>query len=319
MLNARCLIALLLALSLPAHAAGSPPPRIGFVAPQGRNLPLFDAFKQGLAEAGYTDGRDVVIEARFADGNYQRFPEIFAELQKARVDVVVVTGAVTARAARKAIADLPIVFAMVVDPVSDNVVASYEHPGGNCTGTTSFDPQQPTRQFALLRKMLPGMKRVAILGDQGVSSALIDASEAQARAAGLVPIPIRLAGPNPNLDETFATVENEKADALVVLEEPVLGVHAAQIADAATARRIPTLFPPSRAAAGGLVSFGTSQVQAIRRMAVHVSRILKGAKPADLAVEKVAPYELVVNLKTARQIGVRVPDEVLKQADRVVE
>ncbi len=294
-------------------------PRIGFVAPQGRSLPLFDAFKQGLADNGYSEGRNITIEARFAEGQYERFPTIFEELTRDKVDLLAVTGAVTARAAKKAVPDVPIVFAVVVDPVADKVIASYDHPGGNLTGVTSFDPQQARKQFELLREVIPTIKRVAVLGDQGVSEALINAADEQARALGLQPQRIRVVGPNPDLEAAFAQMKQQHADALLVLEEPVLGVHANEIAERATKDRLPTVFAPSRVGAGGLLSFGVSQTEAIRHMASYIDKILKGAKPGDLPVEKIDRYELIVNLKTAHAIGVTVPAELLKRADRVIE
>jgi len=313
-------IAILLAMLAPCDAQQSTAnPRIGFVAPQGRSLPLFDAFKQGLADAGYSDGRDITIEPRFAEGQYERLPAIFDELLRDKVDVLAVTGAVTARAAKKAVTDKPIVFAVVVDPVADKVIASYEHPGGNLTGVTSFDPQQARKQFELLRQVIPSVQRVVILGDQGVSEALITAADEQARAFGLQPQRIRVTGPNPDLDAVFAQMAQQHADALLVLEEPVLGVHANEIADRANKARLPTVFAPSRVGAGGLLSFGVSQTEAIRHMAPYIDKILKGAKPGDLPVEKIDRYELIVNLKTARAIGVTVPADVLKNADRVIE
>lgn len=292
-------------------------PRVGFVAPQGRSLPLFDAFRQGLAEAGYVEGRDVVIEPRFAEGQYERFPQLFAELSN--VDVLVVTGAVTARAAKKAASEIPIVFSVVVDPVADGVVASFERPGGNLTGVTSFDPQQARKQFELLREVIPGARRVAILGDQGVSDALMSASEQQARALGLQSQRLRVAAPHPDLEGAFEAMKREHADALLVLEEPVPGVYANAIAELAAKHRLPTLFAPSRVAAGGLIFYGTSQTDAIRHMAAYVAKILKGAKPGELPVETVTRYELVVNLKTAREIGVTIPPDVLARANRVIQ
>jgi len=294
-------------------------PRVGFLAPQGRSLPLFDAFRQGLADLGYIDGENIAIEPRFAEGQYERFPELLAELVGLKVDVLAVTGAVTARAAKKSVTDVPIVFSVVVDPVADNVVPSLDRPGGNLTGVTSFDPQQATKQLALLKEVIPGLKRVAILGDQGVSEALMKASEEQARALDLQPQRLRLAGPNPDLEAAFATIKQEHADALLVLEEPVLGVHANTIAELAAKDRLATMFPPSRVAAGGLLSYGTSQVEAIGHMASYVDKILKGAKPGELTVDTVKRYELIVNLKTAREIGITIPQEVLKRADRLIQ
>lgn len=294
-------------------------PRVGFLAPQGRSLPLFDAFRQGLADLGYVDGKNIKIEPRFAEGHYERFPEIFAELVGLKVDIIAVTGAVTTRAAKKAVTGIPIVFSVVVDPVADNVVASLERPGGNLTGVTSFDPQQAKKQLELFKEVIPGLKRVAIMGDQGVSEALIKASEAQAGELGLQTLRLRVAGPNPDLDGAFAAIKQAHADGLLVLEEPVLGVYANKIAEMAAADRLPTMFAPSRVGAGGLISYGTSQVEAIRRMAAYVDKVLKGAKPETLPVETITKYELDVNLKTAQQIGVTISPEVLKRADRVIQ
>lgn len=292
--------------------------RVGFLAPQGRSLPLFDAFRQGLAELGYVEGKNIIIESRFADGQYERFPALIDELVGLKVDVLVVTGAVTARAAKKTVTDIPIIFAMVVDPVADNVVPSLEHPSGNLTGVTSFDPQQPTKQFDLLREVVPGLKRVAIMGDQGVSESLIKASEEQAHSLGLQCQLLRLTATT-DLEGTFAAIKRDHADALLVLEEPVLGVRAPKIAELAAKEHLPTLFPPSRVAAGGLLNYGTSQVEAIRRMAEYVDKVLKGAKPSDLPVEAITRYELIVNQRTAREIGATIPPEVLKRADRVIQ
>src|SRR5438309_410266 len=214
-------------------------PRVGFLAPQGRSLPLFEAFQQGLADLGYVEGRNVVIEPRFAEGQYERFPDLLAELVRLKVDIIAVTGAVTARAAKKAVTDIPIVFAVVVDPVADNVVPKLERPGGNLIGVTSFDPQQAKKQLQLLKEAIPGLKRVAILGDQGVSEALMKASEGQAKEVGLQTQRFRVAAPNPDLEGAFAALKQEHADALLILEEPVVGVYAKRIAELAARDRLP--------------------------------------------------------------------------------
>jgi putative ABC transport system substrate-binding protein len=319
----RILIITLLTLGLLFQAANAQQtkkiPRVGFLAPQGRSLPLFDAFKQGLADRGYIDGQNIIIEPRFAEGHYERFPDLLAELVAAKVDVVAVTGAVTARAAEKAITAIPIVFSIVVDPVADKVVTNLDRPGGNVTGVTCFDPQQATKQLELLRQVIPRLKRVAVLGDQGVSAALITAAEEQARALGLQPQSLRVAGPNPDLEGAFASMKQQHAEAVLVLEEPVLGVYANKIAELAARDRLPSLFAPSRVGAGGLISYGTSQTEAIRHMTGYIDKVLKGANPGTLPVEKVTRYELTVNLKASRDIAVTVPSDVLKRADRVVQ
>jgi len=290
-------------------------PRVGFLNPLDRSAPHFEAFRQGLADLGYVEGCNIAIEPRFAEGQYERFPDLLAELVRLKVDII----AVTARAAKKAVKDIPIVFAVVVDPVADNVVPNLERPGGNLSGTTSFDPQQAKKQLELLKEAIPGLRRVALLGDQGVSEALIKASEAQAQAMGLQTLRLRVAAPNPDLEGAFAAFRQEHADALLILEEPVVGVHAKRIAELAARDRLPTIFAPSRVGAGGLLAYGTSQVESIHRMAVYVDKVLKGANPGELSVESVTPYELIVDLKTARDIGVTTPPEVLKRADRVIQ
>jgi putative tryptophan/tyrosine transport system substrate-binding protein len=294
-------------------------PRVGFLNPLDRSAPHFEAFRQGLADLGYVEGRNIAIEPRFAEGQYERFPALLAELVRLKVDIIAVTGAVTARAAKKAVTDIPIVFAVVVDPVADNVVPNLERPGGYLTGTTSFDPQQAKKQLELLKEAIPGLRRVTLLGDQGVSEALIKASEAQAQAMGLQTLRLRVAAPNPDLEGAFVAIREEHADALLVLEEPVVGVHAKRIAELAARDRLPSMFAPSRVGAGGLIAYGTSQLESIRRMAAYVDKVLKGAKPGELPVERVAPYELIVNLTTAREIGVTIPPEVLKRANQVIQ
>ncbi len=294
-------------------------PRVGFLTPLDRSAPHFEAFRQGLAGLGYVEGNNIIVDPRFAEGQYERLPDLVAELVRLKVDVIAVTGAVTARAAKKAVTDIPIVFAVVVDPVADDVVASLERPGGNVTGLTSFDPQQARKQLELLKETIPSLKLVALLGDQGVSEALMKASEEQARALGLQSQRLRVAGPNPDLEGAFAAIKQERADAVLILEEPILGVHSKRIAELAAKDRLPTMFAPSRAGAGGLIAYGTSQVEGIRRMAAYVDKVLKGVRPGELPVETVARYELIVNLKTAREIGITIPPEVLKRADRVIQ
>ena len=294
-------------------------PRVGFLNPLDRTAPHFEAFRQGLADLGYVDGRNLAIVARFAEGQYDRFPTLLAELVAAKVDVIAVTGAVTARAAKKAVTDIPIVFAVVVDPVADGVVPDLERPGGSITGTTSFDPLQAKKQVELMKEVIPGLRRVALLGDQGVSEALMNASEAHARALGLQALRLRVKAPSPDLEGAFTSMKRERSEALLVLEEPLVGVHAKRIAELAAKERLPSMFAPSRVGAGGLIAYGTSQVASIRRMASYVDKILKGAKPGELSVERVIPYELTVNLKVAREIGVTIPSGVLKRADRVIQ
>jgi putative ABC transport system substrate-binding protein len=294
-------------------------PRVGFIYPGSKSLTLlFDIFRQRLADLGYVEGQNIIIEPRFADGQYERIPELATELVGLKVDVIAVQGAVTVRAARKVVTTTPMVFAIVVDPVADDVVASLERPGGNITGITTFDPQQPRKQLELIKEAIPSVKRVALLGDQGISEALLKANEEQARALGLQSQRFRVAGPTPDLDGAFAAFRQEHADAVVVMEEPVPMNNRKRIAELAAKYRLPTMFPPTGADAGGLIAYGTSFPEGYRHMAAYVDKVLKGAKPGDLPVETVNRYELIVNLKTAQEIGVTIPAGVLKRADRVL-
>jgi len=293
--------------------------RVGFLTTLDRSSPTAEAFRQGLANLDYLENENIIIEPRFAEGQYERFPELTAELVRLKVDVIALLGAVTARAVKKTVTDIPIVFAIVVDPVADNVVTSMEHPGGNITGVTTFDPQQPRKQLELLKEAIPGVKRVALLGDQGISEALMKANEEQARIMGLQTQQLRIAGPTPDIEGAFAAIKRERADVLLVLEEPVVVLYAKRIAELAANYRLPTMFSPLRADAGGLLAYGTSVNEGMRRMAAYVDKVLKGAKPGDLAVERVTCYELIVNLRTAREIGVAIPPDVLKRADRVIQ
>jgi len=296
-------------------------PRVGYLSSVSRTAGTHttDAFRQGLADLGYVDGKNIVIEPRFAEGKFDRVPELTRELVDLKVDVIAVLGAVTVRAARKAAGDVPIVFAVVVDPVADDVVASLERPAGNITGITTFDPQQPRKQLELLKEVIPRLNRVAFLGDQGVSEALMKASEEQARALGIQSQRLRVSAPAPDLVEAFAEIRREHADAVVVLEEPVLAIHAKKIAELATESHLPAMFTPIRADAGGLIAYGTSLADGMRSIAQYVDKILKGAKPGDLPVETLRYYELTVNLKTAREIGVTIPPEVIKRANQVIQ
>ncbi len=294
-------------------------PRVGYLSPTDRMSPLFVTFRQGLADLGYVDGQNVVIIPRFAEGQYERFPELVADLVREKVDVLAVQGAVSVRAAMKAAPDIPIVFAVVVDPVKDDLVTNAERPGGNVTGITTFDPQQPRKQFELLRQVLPGLKRVALMGDAGVSDAPMHACDEQARAMGFETLRFLLTAPNPDLDGAFAAMRKEHAEALLVLEVPVTGVYLKEIAQRAAGNRIPSLASTSRPDSGQLLTYGTSFNDAFRRMAVYVDKVLKGAKAGEIPVETLIRYQLIVNLKTAQAIGVTIPPEVLKRADRMIQ
>lgn len=294
-------------------------PRVGYLYPGLRSSPMFDVFRKGLADLGYVEGKNIIIELRFVEGQYERVPELAAELVRLKVDVIAVQGAVTVRPLKKVVKDTPIVFAIVVDPVAEDVVANLERPGGNVTGVTTFDPQEPRKQLELLKEAIPGLKRVALLGEQAIREDAIRAREEQAHALGLQTQRFRVTAPTPDLEGAFAAFELGYADAVVVLLEPLVMNYRKQIAELAAKNRLPTMFPATGADAGGLIAYGTSFDEGYRRMTAYVDKVLKGAKPGELPVETVKKYELIVNLKTAKEIGVTVTPEVIKRADRVIE
>jgi len=321
--QATCAVILALGSVLGVALSGAQQPgkmtRVGFLGtgpaptPATSYAPL-QAFRQGLHELGYVEGRDVVIETRWAEGRLDQLPALAAELVGLRVDILVGVGAVVARAAKSATTTIPIVIAVVIDPV--NLVA--ERPGGNLTGLTTFDPQEARKKLALLQEVVPGLARVAILGDQAVRDTMGHAE--QARALGLQPQSLTIAGASPDLEAVFQAIRREHADALLVLELPATVMHRKRIAELAAQQRLPTLFPLSGSSdAGELLGYGTKITEAARRLAAYVDRIVKGAQPADLPFEVVVRPELIVNLKTAKQIGLTIPPNVLARADRVIK
>jgi putative ABC transport system substrate-binding protein len=311
------LIAVLFALCAAAEAQQpGKMTRVGFLGtgpaptPATPDGPL-QAFRQGLDELGYVEGRDVVIETRWAKGRVDQLSALAAELVGLRVDILVGVGAVVARAAKSATTTIPIVMAVVIDPV--NLVA--ERPGGNLTGLTTFDPQEARKKLALLQEVVPGLARVAILGDQAVRDTMGHAE--QARALALQPQSLTIAGASPDLEAVFQAIKREHA-ALLVLELPATVIHRKRIAELAAQQRLPTLFAGGLSDAGGLLGYGTRITEAARRLAAYVDRIVKGAQPADLPFEAVMRPELIVNLKTAQQIGLTIPPNVLARADRII-
>jgi putative ABC transport system substrate-binding protein len=316
-------------LALPLRAEAQQPgkmTRVGFLGtgpaptPATPYAPLRE-FRQGLDELGYVDGRDVVIETRWAGGRIDQLRALAAELVRLKVDIIVGVGAVVGGAAKSATTAIPVVIAVVIDPVEAGLIANLERPGGNVTGLTTFDPQEARKKLELLKEVVPGLARVAILGDQALrdtKSHLMAQHEEQARALGLQPQSLKIAGASPDLQGVFQAMERERADALLVLELPATVAHRKRIGELAAQHRLPTLFAGGSSDAGGLLGYGTRVTKAARRLAAYVDRIVKGAQPADLPFEVVVHPELIVNLKTAQEIGVTIPPNVLARADRVI-
>ncbi len=286
----------------------------------------FDALKEELARRGYVEGTNVIFEARFADGQMDRFPGLAAELVALGVDVIASYGGPPTNAARKATRTIPIVAALVADPVALGFAATLDRPGGNVTGITNHDPQLATRQLEILKELFPKLARVAFLSDADIPGA--DASGlapiersnvAAAAAIGITPQMLKVRGPRPDFDPAFKAMVTEKAEVLVVLEVPVPFSHRQRIAELAATHRMPTMFWGGASNAGGLMSYGTSFTDTYSRMPLFVDRILKGAKPRDMPFEVISRREFVINLKTARMLGLTIPARLLKQADRVID
>ena len=294
------------------------PARIAFLGP---TTPLLEVFRKALAAVGYQDGRDVIIESSWPAGDrLDLMTEVATTLLAGKPAVLVAVGATAARAAKGATQDVPVVFEVVVDPVATGIVASLDMPGGNVTGSTTFDPQFATKQLQLLKSVLPNLARVAMLGDAGAAPSLFQSVEQAAQAVGLETTSLKVErSPNPDFEAAFERAAKERAGAVLVLSTPVTSPHRKRIAELALKYRLPTLSPRDHADAGGLLSFGTSFGEATRHSATYVSKILNGAKPSELPVERVSRRELIVNLKAARDLGITVPTSILSSASQVVQ
>lgn len=301
------------------------PRRVGILI-NGGDTPLFNSIKKSLlsdfAGVGYVEGRDIVIEPRFAELKLERLPGLALELTDSKVDLILALGGPAAVAAQKATSTIPVIFSIVTDPVALKLVASMDRPGSNITGITSLDPQQATKQFEILKETFPGIQRIAILSDQTIPGAdergfapIDRANDAAARALGLEPQIVKIKSAA-DLDAAFAAIATERAEALLVLEVPVALAARKQIGELAIKNRLPAMFPGGTADAAGLITYGTSVADSWRKFAVFADRIFKGTKPADLPVDVITRRELIFNLQTAQAIGVTIPPEILKRADR---
>lgn len=302
--------------------------RVGALFNRGPNQSDQDVeiLRQGLAQRGYVEGTNLVLEARFAEGKLDRLPGFARELVALGVDVIAAYGGPPTRAARGATTTIPIVAALVADPVALGFAATLARPGGNVTGITNHDPELAIRQLRILKEVFPTLSRVAFLSDADIPGA--DASGlapiersnvAAAATMSIRPQMLKLRGPTPDFPRAFSEMVSEKAEVLVVLEVPVPFGNRERIAKLAAAHRLSTMFWGGASNAGGLMSYGTSFADTYPLMPEFVDRVLKGAKPADMPFEVITRREFVVNLKIARELGVIIPSEVLKRADRIIE
>jgi putative ABC transport system substrate-binding protein len=284
--------------------------------------PFFIApFMAKLAELGYLEGKNIVLERKFAEGNAERLKEFAADLVREHVDVIVTLGTPAGFAAKQATGTIPIVFGAMSDPVGVGLVSSLARPGGNATGNSLMAPELSAKRLEILRTLAPGISRFAILWDSSNPGMAARVRETEI-AADQSHVLLRTVGPRTldELEAAFADLLDHRPDALLVTTETFTRQHLAHIVDFASRNRIPAMFEDSSfVEAGGLMSYGPDYQEVFRTAAVLVSKILKGAKPADLPIEQPTKFELVINLTTAKALGIEIPPTLLATTDRVVE
>ena len=300
--------------------------RIGYLSTQSPSADpaRLDGFRKALRDLGYVEGKNIVIEYRFAEGKLDRLPDLAAELVRLKVDVMVTGGTPGTRAAQQATRTIPLVMTVVGDPIEAGFVAGLAKPGGNITGLTQMSPQLSGKRLELLKEAVPKVSRVAAFVDAALMAQQLFSSlqetQMAAAALGIKLQSLEIMGPNPDLDGAFRTATSQRAGALIVLGGPILELHRKRVVDLAAKSRLPAMYFNSQfVEAGGLMSYGPDLVDLFRRAATYVDKILKGRKPADLPVEQPMKFEFIINLKAAKQIGVTIPPNVLVRADKVIK
>ncbi len=292
--------------------------RIGILGD--RPAPQWETFRQALRDLGYVEGRTIVIEGRYSEGNTARYPDLAAELVRLRADVIVTEGGHASEAAKKATSTIPIVMAIVADPVGMGLVSNLARPGGNITGSMSISLELVPKQMELLKEVLPALTKLAILWNPDSYHKL--ALRQIETAARVLRVQLQLveARTPGDLDKAFSTMNRERPDALLVLPNPMIDARQRRIADLTTQSRLPAVYnKPLFPEAGGLMAYGARYLDFFQRAATFVDKILKGVKPADLPVEQPTRFELVINLKTAKALGLTIPQSVLIRADQLIE
>ena len=298
-------------------------PRVGMLMPLSTEAAAenLEVFRQGLRERGYVEGQNIAIEYRFSAGKDERLLDLAADLVRRPVDVMVTQGTPATLAAKKATLTIPIVMAAIIDPVGTGIVQSLGRPGGNVTGLTSGTAELSGKSLQLLKELVPGVGRIAVLLNPTNPVMQLTLSETQAagRALGVQLQPFRASDPK-ELESAFRAMTRERPGALLVLQDLALHVHRKRIVDLAAKIRIPAMYERRQwVEAGGLISYGVNFLDNYRRAAGYVDRILKGAKPAELPVEQPTKFEMVVNLKVAKTLGLTIPPSLLLQADQLIE
>jgi ABC-type uncharacterized transport system substrate-binding protein len=318
------LCAVLLAPSFSVHAQQAKKiPRIGFLSGRANPTPTTpdpnaDAFRQGLRDLGYIEGKNILVEYRYVEGRQDQIPGLVAELIQLKVDIIVSPTSPGIQAAKKATKTIPIVIVTTTDPVATGFVDSLARPGGNITGLTRLTTELSGKRLELLLEVLPGISRVGVLGTLGNTG--FKEYEDAARALKIPLQSLEVRGPNLDLAGAFRDAAKNRVSGLITVRAALLIDYRKQIADLAIKNRLPSMCEGSDfVEAGGLLSYSTNDAESFRRAAHYVDKILKGAKPADLPVEQPTKFELVINLKTAKQIGLTIPQSVLYRADRVIK
>ena len=295
--------------------------RIGFVRGSAPPAAEVEAFRQGLRELGYIEGKNLDILFRWAEGRDERLPSLVAELIQLNVDLIVSSAPAATRAAKEATTTIPIVMVTVADPVAFGFVRSLARPGGNITGFAFQHPELSGKRLALLKETIPKLSRVAVLWNADNPYKAVDMKEVKAAAAGLGVMLQSLAVRGvEGFDSAFEAARHGRAGCIITLEDPFTITHRARIVELARKHRMPALYGRRvYVDAGGLMSYGPDPIDQYRRAAIYVDRILNGTKPSDLPVEQPTKFELAVNLKTAKALGLTIPPSLLLRADQVIE
>jgi len=278
------------------------------------------AFRHGLRELGYVEGKNILVEYRYAEGNAKRERDLAAELVRLKVEAIVTTGPTVTRTAKETTAAIPIVFAQDGDPVASGFVTSLAHPGGNITGLSNLSPELSGKRLELLQEIVPKLSRVSVIGSsiEPNNTKILNETELAATALNVKIQYIDVLKPT-DLETAFGAATHQQADGVVLLGAVIFNSHRKQITELAVKHRLPATYTrPEYVQDGGLMTYGPSITDLFRRAAIYVDKILKGIKPADLAVEQPIKFELIVNLRAAKQIGLTIPPNVLARADRVI-
>jgi putative ABC transport system substrate-binding protein len=314
-------ILVLLAIAVTAEAQQPKKvPRIGFLIAGGNQF-SFEAFRQGLRNLGYIEGKNILVEYRYVEGRLDRVPALVGELVQLKVDVLVATFTIAIRAAKQATKTIPIIMVSATDPVAVGFVDSLARPGGNITGVVRLIRELSSKRLELLKEAVPRISRVGVLWDGSAPGPAIAFKEYEeaARSLKLEFQSLEVRGPDPDVDGAFQAAAKGRANGLIVVRNNVVDRHSKRIVDLAIKNRLPSVWEGGEfVQSGGLMSYTSDDPANFRRVATYVDRILKGAKPADLPVEQPKKFEFVINLKTAKQMGLTIPPNVLVRADKVI-